>query len=87
MYWVSPKRVSQGEKKLTLKRRQTLDENPTAVAAPCATRTGVARSNSMLTVYCRRGGRIVADQPTPGEPLPDGIVWADLLEPTREDIL
>jgi magnesium transporter len=41
----------------------------------------------MLTVYCRRGGRIVADQPTLGEPLPDGIVWADLLEPTREDVL
>ena len=41
----------------------------------------------MLTVYCRRGGRIIADQPTLGEPLPDGIVWADLLEPTREDVL
>ena len=41
----------------------------------------------MLTVYCRRGGRIVADQPTLGETLPDGIVWADLLEPTREDVL
>ncbi len=41
----------------------------------------------MLTVYCRRGGRIVADQPTLGQPLPDGIVWADLLEPTREDVL
>jgi magnesium transporter len=41
----------------------------------------------MLTVYCRRGGRIVADQPKPGEPLPDGIVWADLLEPTQEDVL
>jgi magnesium transporter len=41
----------------------------------------------MLTVYCRRGGRIVADQPAPGESSFDGIVWADLLEPTREDIL
>lgn len=41
----------------------------------------------MLTVYCRRGGRIVADQPTLGEPLPDGIVWADLLEPSRDDVL
>ena len=41
----------------------------------------------MLTVYCRRGGRIIANQPTLGEPLPDGIVWADLLEPTREDVL
>ena len=41
----------------------------------------------MLTVYCRRGGRIIADQPTLGKPLPDGIVWADLLEPTREDVL
>jgi magnesium transporter len=41
----------------------------------------------MLTVYCRRGGRIVAAQPEPGEPLPDGIIWADLLEPRREDIL
>lgn len=41
----------------------------------------------MLTVYCRRGGRIVADQPTLDEPLPDGIVWADLLEPKREDVL
>src|SRR5512133_3828035 len=40
----------------------------------------------MLTVYCRRGGRIVADRPIQDEPLPDGIVWADLLEPTREDI-
>ncbi len=41
----------------------------------------------MLTVYCRRGGRIVADRPIQGEPLPDGIVWADLLEPTREDVV
>ena len=41
----------------------------------------------MLTVYCRRGGRIVADQPKPGEAPPDGIVWADLLEPAREDVL
>jgi magnesium transporter len=41
----------------------------------------------MLTVYRRRGGRIVADQPTPGKSSFDGIVWADLLEPTREDIL
>src|SRR5512134_26881 len=40
----------------------------------------------MLTVYSRRGGRIVADRPEPGEPLPDGIIWADLLEPRREDI-
>jgi magnesium transporter len=40
----------------------------------------------MLTVYCRRGDRIVVDQAKPDEPLPDGIVWADLLEPTREDI-
>ena len=41
----------------------------------------------MLTVYSRRGGCVVAERPVPGEPLPDGIVWADLLEPTREDIL
>lgn len=40
----------------------------------------------MLTLYCRRMGRIVAEHPVPGEPLPSGIVWADMLEPTEADI-
>lgn len=40
----------------------------------------------MLTLYCRRGGRIVAEKRVAGEPLPEGLVWCDLLEPNLEDI-
>lgn len=39
----------------------------------------------MLTLYCQRGGRIVEDQLRPGEPVPDGLIWADLINPTAED--
>lgn len=41
----------------------------------------------MLTLYCRRGGRIIADEARPGDPLPDGLVWADMLEPTAAEVL
>lgn len=40
----------------------------------------------MLMLYCRRGGRIVGEARVPGEPLPDGLVWADILDPTAGDI-
>lgn len=40
----------------------------------------------MLTLYCRRGGRVVAEKRVPGEPLPEGLVWCDMLEPSSEDI-
>lgn len=40
----------------------------------------------MLTLYCRREGRIVADEMRPGEPIPDGLIWADLMEPTEDDV-
>jgi len=40
----------------------------------------------MMTLYCRRGGRIVADTVMPGGTLPDGLVWVDMLEPTVEDV-
>jgi magnesium transporter len=40
----------------------------------------------MLTLYCRRNGRIAAQQPVHGEPLPDGLVWADMLEPTADEV-
>ncbi len=40
----------------------------------------------MMTLYCRRGGRIVADSAKAGEPLPDGVVWVDMLDPTVEDV-
>jgi magnesium transporter len=39
----------------------------------------------VLTFYCRRNGRIVAEQPESGQPLPDGLIWADLLEPTVDE--
>ena len=39
----------------------------------------------MLTLYCLRSGRIAKDQLKPGEPIPDGLIWADLLDPTPED--
>jgi magnesium transporter len=39
----------------------------------------------MLTLYCRRQGQIVADRIHPSSALPDGLVWADLLEPTPEE--
>ncbi len=41
----------------------------------------------MMTLYCRRGGRIVADSVKTGDPLPDGLVWVDMLDPTVEDVL
>jgi len=40
----------------------------------------------MLTLYCRRGGRIVAEERVSGDPLPDGLVWVDIFEPTAEDV-
>jgi magnesium transporter len=40
----------------------------------------------MLTLYCRRNGRIAAERPVLGEPIPDGLVWADMLEPTAEEV-
>ena len=40
----------------------------------------------MLTLYCRRVGQIVAEYPIPGQPLPSGIVWADILEPSEADV-
>lgn len=40
----------------------------------------------MLTLHCRRGGRIVAEARVHGEPLPDGLVWVDMLDPTPDDI-
>jgi magnesium transporter len=36
----------------------------------------------MLTLFCRRGGRIVEEAFTPGQPQPAGVVWIDLLEPS-----
>ncbi len=39
----------------------------------------------MLTLYCQRGGRIVEDRLQPGQPIPDGLVWADLLHPSAEE--
>ena len=39
----------------------------------------------MLTLFCRRGGRIVEDSFTPGQPLPAGVFWIDLLEPTAAE--
>jgi magnesium transporter len=41
----------------------------------------------MLTFYCRRSGRIVNEQARAGEPMPEGLVWADMLEPTLEDVI
>lgn len=39
----------------------------------------------MLTLYCLRSGRIVADRLQNGQPVPDGLIWADLLNPTTEE--
>ncbi len=39
----------------------------------------------MLTLYCLRSGRIVADRLQNGQPVPDGLIWADLLNPTAEE--
>lgn len=39
----------------------------------------------MLTLYCLRSGRIVEDKLTAGDPIPDGLIWADLLDPTPEE--
>jgi magnesium transporter len=39
----------------------------------------------MITIFCRRLGRIVEDQLIAGQPLPDGVFWIDLIEPTPED--
>ena len=36
----------------------------------------------MLTLFCRRGGRIVEEVFAPGQPVPSGVFWLDLLEPT-----
>jgi magnesium transporter len=36
----------------------------------------------MLTLLCRRGGRIVEEVFAPGQPVPSGVFWLDLLEPT-----
>lgn len=36
----------------------------------------------MLTLFCRRGGRIVEEVFKAGQPLPSGVFWIDLLEPT-----
>jgi magnesium transporter len=40
----------------------------------------------MLTFYSRRSGRIVNEQARAGEPMPEGLVWADMIEPTLEDL-
>lgn len=39
----------------------------------------------MITLYCRRNGRVVQDQLAPGQPMPDGVFWIDLIEPTAEE--
>lgn len=39
----------------------------------------------MITLYCRRAGHIAEDRLAPGQPLPDGVVWIDLVEPTPEE--
>jgi magnesium transporter len=40
---------------------------------------------TMLSLYCRRQGRIVVDQLQPGRSRPEGLFWVDLLEPTAEE--
>ncbi|MFO1153299.1 MAG: magnesium/cobalt transporter CorA [Rhodospirillales bacterium] len=39
----------------------------------------------MLTLFCRRGGRIVEEAFTPGQPQPSGVFWIDLLEPSAAE--
>ncbi|NJO67766.1 MAG: hypothetical protein HC826_02260 [Rhodospirillales bacterium] len=39
----------------------------------------------MLTLYCLRSGHIVEDRLEPGKPTPDGLIWADLLDPSEEE--
>lgn len=39
----------------------------------------------MLTFYCRRQGAIVEIPGHLGEPLPEGLIWGDLLQPTAEE--
>jgi magnesium transporter len=41
----------------------------------------------MITFYCRRSGRIVAEHVKLGEPQPEGLVWVDMLEPTAADVV
>ncbi len=39
----------------------------------------------MLTLFCRRGDRIVEEPFAPGQPQPAGVIWIDLLEPSPEE--
>lgn len=40
----------------------------------------------MITLYCRQVGQIVVLQADHADPMPSGLFWADLLEPTPEDV-